>query len=77
MTRKSRREIERAIEELTTDDGPNRMLAVELESGEYVNPYDAPLDWDKVPFGIPYDLWHDGWGLDAPEEIRDSEAYDT
>jgi hypothetical protein len=77
MTRKSRREIERAIEELTRTDGPRETAAVELENGEYVTPSGDAVDWDAVTFKIPYSLWSETWGLDAPEEIHDPEAYDT
>lgn len=75
MTRKSRRELERAIEEMETEDETVHTAAVELESGEYVTPAGDPVDWDTVAFAIPYELWNDMWGLDSPEDMLSPEGW--
>jgi len=75
LTRKSRREIERKIAKLAPETDTTQDAAVELENGEYVTPSGDAVDWDEVTFPIPYTLWYEMWGLDAPEEIRNPEAY--
>lgn len=58
MTRKSRREVEREVRDLT-DESPDertQKAAVEITPGEYVTPAGDAVDWDEVIFKIPHDL---------------------
>jgi hypothetical protein len=59
VTRKSRREVEREVRDLSdrADDGRTPKAAVEITPGEYVTPAGDPVDWDEVIFKIPNELW--------------------
>ncbi|WP_058828116.1 hypothetical protein [Haloferax sp. Q22] len=60
MTRKSKRELERAVEALgdDSDTEPSAIVAFELEDGTYVDEDGDPIDRPgEVVFTLPDDVW--------------------
>jgi len=63
MTRKSKRALERDIQDLEPADRDRPMFIVETESGDYVGPSGDAIEGEPIiGFTIPYELWNDQWG---------------
>ncbi|GGJ17531.1 hypothetical protein GCM10008995_29120 [Halobellus salinus] len=56
MTRKSRREIERALEDLEPTSNSGSVIALECDTGEYETPDGDPVPESGTVIQIPYSV---------------------